>query len=320
MKNKHPDIPITNELTMFNHVLQQGRTIGSLPQALLREGSKPSKDYLPSQDGFYFHPDSPLEIAKTPKRISFMGTPTRAVGREDSRNNVFFGDLTLHSYRGRRHEHGVPVAVKPFLGLEKEDFLVRELQAIHDIGRIGLNGVKPIGVVKSGDNSFMVSLFEQEHITLDSIDWQRISPEVRQRTIRRGLLSLLELQTNDRVHGDADPRNLTIQPNLLGTWHVDLEHSTRAEDPAKLLVGLKRDLLDFYTGLCKLEQKRPTIKDMVNDILFPYSELTTIMTADSEGARKILTLLPLLHKELDREFAGEPVSQAERQYLISTLA
>ncbi len=292
----HTNLPVDRRLSYFPHL-------------------------LPSGEGLFIAPSfrDILQTEHFPDRINFEPAHSRGVGKQDSRNNVFFGDLRLVTFNPRT-DIAVPVAVKPFLGFEGRRFLGQELAITRRLGAIGLSSVSPLGVLMSDSAAFMLSRFEEQIISLDSVNWQTMNQQEAAKLMRRGLVSLFELHVNNIFHGDAEPRNITIQPDLLKTWHVDLEHATIGSTDLDRLLGIKIDLYVFYRGLAKLQGKPLSFSDMVDNIIYPYEELVMMTTNRQPVARDIARILPILIKEYQRDFSGEPIGQYERAILLDQVA
>lgn len=136
----------------------------------------------------------------------------------------------------------------------------------------------------------------------------------------------MQLHQHRLIHGDALPRNLTLQPDVQRTWYVDLEYGAHVDSVYKLHMGIKSDLTRLYEGLCILQGKPQSFKDFVATVFEPYEQSIILLLNDSattESAREGLTtisrLLKLLGKEFNRHISGDPMTADERQFHFEAL-
>ncbi len=279
------------------------------------------RPYLPGDDGL--HIDSSLRAtSEKVHRISFEHGEGFAVGREDSRNNVFFGALTLNYFSEHGHSDKVKVAVKPFVKEDSDAYLASELYMMSELTQHNLDHVEVIGLLKSGNESFFLSRFKPEIITLDSIEWNRLSSDVFSNVIQRAVTDLARLHQIGLIHGDAFPRNMTVQPHANRSWYVDLEHGFKVKTPAQLSMSVKKDLREFYEGLCALRGKTPVLDEFVDTIYEPYV-LSVLRLINKKNSRfdsmPLHKMTALIMREIQGDYEGEPVRCDERAFMLGRI-
>lgn len=201
-------------------------TTGMLSQ-LDHEGHISSRIEPPAQDGLHLDPGlfSMLKEAdELPKRVSFTPYPLQAIGRESSRNSVLFGGLFLHN-SSSRSDREINVAVKPYIGPGSQQRALQEYAMNEYISSLGIDCPTQLGMIRYGDSLYTVSEYVPHIITLDSLDWPSLTPDVQAGVIARGLDSLVTLHKHGVFHGDSQFKNLVIQPEAQEVWTVDFEYS-----------------------------------------------------------------------------------------------
>lgn len=172
-----------------------------------------------------------------PTRIEFTELPLQAIGREDSRNKVLFGNLYFQNYRAVP-DRTLNVAIKPYVGPGAERRTLHEYAMNEYLTGLGVGCPLQLGILKKGANLYTVSEYAPQIFTLDSFDWQNMSDDERKHTIARGLESLVELHKHGVFHGDSEFRNLPIQPERQEeVWAVDFEHAVSLADCPDKLIG-----------------------------------------------------------------------------------
>ncbi len=167
-----------------------------------------------------------------PHAMEFSDRPLSEIGRSDSHNLVFFGDLDWRNY-GRNPDFIARVAVKPMLKVVNERRALHEYTIGHYVAGMGIDTVKHFGIIRSRSGLFMLSHFRPELRTLDQKNWEGLSNEETDQTVKRGLESLVALHSVGVFHGDAALKNLTDQPDRKKVGVVDLEYSVSKRDTYK---------------------------------------------------------------------------------------
>jgi len=241
-----------------------------------------------------------------PDRFQFVQHSALSVGREDSRHEVVFGDVYTKRFTNEE-DKVLRVAVKPFRGRERVDLLAQELAMFQELGAVGLEHPVELGLLKDKSDRYLITEFKPEMISLDSIDWKNIDKDTEEHTINRALSSLANLHSYGLAHGDASPRNISIQPNMNEDWFVDLEYGVGVENTANILSSIKNDLRDFYYGLNKLKNEPTTYPDMVDTILVPYGRIVAGKNKGDGRVSQIYELLNYICYDFMQEFIDEPV-------------
>jgi len=279
-----------------------------------------SPELLPQEDGLFFALPTFLDIEESgmPNRIDFKAEPSLSIGREDSRHKVFFGDLNLIRFSGDDEKQRV--AVKPYVTLVSERYLAQELAMYQQLRAAGVDHPEEIGILKAGKYYFAISRFQPEIITQDSLDWASFDQESVESNIGRALDGMVELHGNGLSHGDAHPRNITVQPEATSYWHVDLEHGIGFKNSEDTLLGIKQDLREYFKGLADkdLLGVNDTYENFIGFVFEPY-QMRVLKMQKGPQKVEITKLLPLICEELRREYEGEPVSVYERKENLKSL-
>lgn len=164
-----------------------------------------------------------------PHRMHFQPTQLRAIGRENSRNMVFFGDLSLHSFSSKK-DLVVPIAVKPYGNPSEQDQAMHEYAMNEHLRSLGINGPRQIGLLIDNGILYNISLFEPEIVTLDSVDWTATSPTTKESLFMRAAETLVLLHANGIFHGDPQLKNFAVQPERNKHWVFDTEYSLSIRD------------------------------------------------------------------------------------------
>ena len=198
-------------------------------------------------------------------RASFVEKDDFALGREDSKHGVRFGQLIING-KGI-HESPDFVAMKSFddeSELKNEWALNQHLNGVFDDQYAFL----PLGVYADKDkNLSMVTAYEHQVQSLDNIFWAdpSLEPEaLRPATVRRamamGFLALGMLHGARVIHHDAQVKNMATGRN--GVRFIDLEdaevlHPDEIDDPY-VVDKTRSDISSFITSAGQvIENKEP---------------------------------------------------------------
>lgn len=215
------------------------------------QGDMSSTISPPAQDGI--HLDRSLyeglrSMGKQPQRVDFIPLPLQAIGREDSRNKVMFGNIKFTNFTGSSDQR-INVAVKPYVGPDSTKRAMHEYAMNEHITRRGISCPTQLGIVKNGTSLYALSEFVPQIVTLDSLDWHTLPQSVGAAALARGLESLFDLHSIGIFHGDYEFKNIPIQPELNESWAVDFEYSLslagepdKVYEPGGILDLLRQDL------------------------------------------------------------------------------
>lgn len=183
--------------------------------------------------GLYVTPDGASEIGE-PIHISFQEKPDLRVGRDNSRQQVFFGDLFMESADGTIST--IEAAVKPF---PPQQFH----RAVHEAGMTtyvreqGVATFTTLGAYMlagqgNEPQSFLLSRCEPGIVTLDNHNWGSLPLEKRWEDAHPAIETLAQLHSRAIFHGDAEFKNIaTDQHGAIKA--VDLEFAISLRDAAR---------------------------------------------------------------------------------------
>ena len=186
--------------------------------------------------GFYFDPQFSEKFGIENFNLQsthFTERPDWRVGREESYHGVTFGELELTINQGNDEEEiVVPIAIKPFFSNDKNE-AIHEYLALKLINQYPtMQTFKPIGLfVNESNRTFLLTLFEEEVLSLDNVDWQLGTYDKLDRhfapfkAISSSAKILALLHSQGFVHQDTQIKNMAIDRN--GVRIVDLTRLRR---------------------------------------------------------------------------------------------
>jgi hypothetical protein len=197
--------------------------------------------------------------------VSYKKYPIRSIGRENSRHQVHFGTLKFNE------GSSLDVAVK--------DGTLRlslgEISVMNYYQSLGLKTFIPFAVLKSKQinpevketQTYLITRYEDDVRTYNSIDWFRLDDEETRFYLREATLALVELHQNGIIHGDYEIKNIAQDINGK-TFAIDWEHSTSYSDVA--LVALLRHQFtqeQQQSAIRNIEHAtRRDLRDLINSI------------------------------------------------------
>lgn len=168
--------------------------------------------------------------------IQFTPKPFWRLGRENSRRQVFFGQLAI----GEGESHTIPVAVKPFAPGAFH-------HATHEAGMFqymrgeGLPTLEMLGMVAIGvaegeaPRAYGITRERRGITTLDNTEWKTMPQAERWNRLRPAIETLTTLHGNMLFHGDLEFKNVAFgeedrPTDDLSICIVDTEESISLKD------------------------------------------------------------------------------------------
>jgi len=166
----------------------------------------------------------------------FTDRPDWRVGREDSTQQVFFGELELTTDIGLDGKsRTIPIAIKPYILAKKaaiHEFVALDLINEHK----NMESFHPIGFwAQDSSNIFLLTRFENEVKTLDNINWMLNGTDMLNEhfepfaALRACAKILAFMHSQGFVHRDAQIKNMGIDSH--GIRIVDLTQLRRISLP-----------------------------------------------------------------------------------------
>ena len=183
------------------------------------------------------------EKAELPDRVSFTPQPTLRLGREDSYQDVFFGNLEIACFNTGASRTS-QIAVKPIKDQGfTEERLLHEAAMYQYMQRIGVPTVELAGVMlfdnpQEGIKGFVVTEFDPELTTLDTFPWHKFSDDEKINQLMYGVDSLALLNSYLLFHGDGEFKNIGVTDSGASIKMVDLEYGSALageQDNVKLI-------------------------------------------------------------------------------------
>ncbi len=184
----------------FNHSLAQvGASqypLANLTDEVNHSGlyTRPGLDLPP---GIYL--DETLLTGTSTVEATFKLQPGSRLGREDSHNFVFFGQLNFGNGREQA------VAIKP---TDERNETLGELAMTQYIKSIGLPTFKPVGVLGTPEKNYLLTAFEDPVATMDTVDWEQLDTDEKWIQLDYAIDTLVCLHGELLFHGDAFFRNI----------------------------------------------------------------------------------------------------------------
>lgn len=228
-------------------------------------------------------------------KLGFEPKPFRRLGRENSRRQVFFGNLELI---GNEAVQTVPVAVKPFVPSafhhtthEIGMFQFMEAQGIPTLQVLGMVAIKETDAPRA----YEITRMKQGITTLDNEGWQQMTHPERWQSMRPAIESLALLHSHMLFHGDMEFKNVAYGEEDRSVCIVDPEEAISLRDRVtpfanideeRLIVGkkvsadlesLRKSTREFIIGY---EHNDPVqFEDLLEHVYGPY--YLTIMRMES---------------------------------------
>lgn len=192
------------------------------------------------------------------KSLAFTPQPFFRLGREDSRRQVFFGEISgLRTLSSGSSNTEVAVGVIP-----REDDFIKHEQAIHEVAMyqhlaaMDIPTLDVIGVVKSSSPDvygFAITHYEPTIRTLDTLNWADMSDKYIAGTLNQAVDTLALLHVNYVFHGDSEFKNIAVCDARQKPVIVDLELSgslrDKKTDISKLSLYMSSDFSSLATSI-----------------------------------------------------------------------
>lgn len=293
-------------------------------QSLSHDGGIDEPIKPPDQDGLHLNDELYFglkECGEFPKRLAFTVYPLQSIGREDSRNKVQFGSLALHNFSAKP-DRVINVAIKPYVGSDGPRRALHEYAMNEYLTARGVGCPTQLGLIKNGSDLFAITEFAPHIITLDSLDWENLPTQVQTNAISRGLESLAALHKHGVFHGDAEFRNLPIQPERQEEWAVDFEYAAslaktpdKLFEPAGILARLRIDLQCVCKSLVDYGMINPEssssekFQAQYDLVLGPYRAIMHHQTQPTPFIHKIRSVLDILDDLFYAEALGDNATE-----------
>lgn len=137
---------------------------------------------------------------------AFQPRPGHRLGREQSHNVVFFGQLVLARELGNE---SISVAVK---SREHKDgrALAGELALFQRLGRVGLKTFNPVGLLHGDEAQHLLTEFDGPVTTMDVIEWKDLTLDEAWCEVKKAVDTMALLHSNMLFHGDLEFRNVAF--------------------------------------------------------------------------------------------------------------
>lgn len=205
-------------------------------------------------------------------RATFIPKEEFALGREDSKHQIEFGQLMLNG--NGVHENGELVALKPFddpEDLKREWAVSQYLNEIND-DQLAL---LPLGVYKDMDGELaLMTAYEAGIKSLDSTFWadrttepEALRPAVVRRSMELGMRTLGMLHGSRVIHNDAQAKNMAADrnnPRFIDLEDAEIIHEDLIDDPL-YIAKTRGDLNAFISSLGQVDENREFIIPLLRD-------------------------------------------------------
>lgn len=245
---------------LFNGVVERlgSRHISELPdlrQAVNHDGGRSTAviDKLDSEsEGILLYPG--VNLASSDAQFSFIQRPLLRIGREDSRRQIFFGELAgITDDKENKSSTEVAVSVIP----SNIDFIKHE-QALHEIAMyqyaasLEIPTLDIVAVIKAsspGIYGFTLTRYEPDIRTLDTLEWGDMDIDDAVDSLSYAVDTLALLHANYIFHGDTAFRNIAVcdasqQPKI-----IDLELSGSLREQTSNIMKLSRYMSADFSSL-----------------------------------------------------------------------
>ena len=227
------------------------------------------------------------------RELSFAPDPLLRIGKEDSRRQIFFGEMTANSLEHGETQH-TSVAVST---IPSEKDVNKHGQSLHEISMyqcaasLDIPSLEVLGVVVTDAHpdmyGFVLTKYDPDISTIDTLDWSNMSQKEVTETLAYAVDTLALLHTNYLFHGDSAFRNIAVKDSIQKPIVVDLElsGSLRQEtenimklsrfmsaDFSSLAMSLDQNISRFYQNDSGLPSSTDRFDFMHNHIFLPYQD------------------------------------------------
>lgn len=182
-------------------------------------------------------PQSGIEVGK-PDAFGFILQPANRLGREVSRNQVFFGKLVI-DWLADGHSAEDQVAVKP---LEDRAALLGEVAMFQYCRSLDIPTFQPTGILISdaAKHDHLLTKFQGRVETLDAWDWDSLDIDEQWMLFGNAAETAALLNSELLFHGDLQGRNVATD-EMGGIFVVDPESMVSALEIADIAARSKNE-------------------------------------------------------------------------------
>jgi hypothetical protein len=137
----------------------------------------------------------------------FFYKPPHRLGRENSHNKVFFGEVTNTDPIDQFEVPGIDIAVKTKSASHYRS-LLGELAMFQYMSNLELPTFRPYGLLHSNENFYLMTLTERPVDTMDTIDWRSMELDERWTQLHYAIETLGILHGHLLFHGDSEFKNI----------------------------------------------------------------------------------------------------------------
>lgn len=255
----------------------------------------PNSPQLPLTDGLFvdttaFVPSNGMPAAK-PDAFGFILQPANRLGREVSRNQVFFGKL-LVNWLQHDQSREAQVAVKP---LEDRAALLGETAMFQYCRSLGIPTFQPTGFLLGSQaaHDHLLTAFQGPIETLDAWDWDALDIDEQWLLFSNAVETAALLNSELLFHGDLQGRNVATD-ELGAVFVVDPESMVSALEIADIAMTahtekerswavnfIKRHMSQELTDICN------SVNEYIFNYLPDYKRPATDITKFKEYKRHI---------------------------------
>ncbi len=158
-------------------------------------------------DGIYLSSELPLESHEL-KFKDITELPMAQLGATDSQHEVAFAAIELED--SNRELDVIPMAVKRFDEASR-DGAILEFNSLVAVGQKGLDALKPLALVKDGQEAYMLTGYRPDITSLDNERWDAAPGEQDFEAVCENLAFIADsmgaMHANGIFSGDAQPKN-----------------------------------------------------------------------------------------------------------------
>ncbi|HSH55436.1 MAG TPA: hypothetical protein VK983_01260 [Candidatus Limnocylindrales bacterium] len=267
------------------------RTLPSFDQDLNHQGQIPPLDASKyrSMAGIYLSDEVQMvlgEDACAVESFSFIPKDYLKLGRDNSRRQVFFGQLDIEA---EGEVQSIDVAVKPFV---PQDFhhATHEVGMLQYIDKKNLPTLDVLGIVMvpQGETpwSYAVTRFESKLATLENLNWRQMDESERWAQLRPAIDTMAALHAEAIFHGDYEFKNVGIGEEVRTTKIIDPEFAVSmrevltpyANNPDERAAVVRKMSVDFGSLATSVRQyvcdpktsEREDFDAMLDHVYAPY--------------------------------------------------
>jgi tRNA A-37 threonylcarbamoyl transferase component Bud32 len=158
-------------------------------------------------EGFLFdgEPERGLLIPRA--SYAFKPRAGHRLGREQSHNVVFFGQLAAASPYGVHEE--IQVAVKS-REHKNRGHLAAEAALFQHLGALGMKTFEVAGLLHGVEADHLLTYFDGPVTTMDTVDWSELTIDEAWLEVSKAVDTMVLLQAHGLFHGDLEFRNVAF--------------------------------------------------------------------------------------------------------------